>query len=106
VLPSDYAVFVHFRAGTQRFQDDHILLEHIPDAVIREQSRRETFRAQRVFRLPYDITAGSVELEAGLYNRATGKRLRQGRSLINNPRSIRLDGVLRVLQPDSGRKGL
>jgi len=106
VLPSDYAVFVHFRGGTQRFQDDHILLEHIPDAVIREQSRRETFRAQRVFRLPYDITAGSVELEAGLYNRATGKRLRQGRSLINNPRSIRLDGVLRVLQPDSGRKGL
>lgn len=106
VRTSDYAVFVHFRAGPQRFQDDHIFLEHIPDAVIAQQSRQEIFCAQRLVRLPYSIPGGSVELEAGLYNRTTGKRLRQGGGLINNPHSVKLTGVLDVLQPVSEREGL
>ncbi|MGD9872870.1 MAG: hypothetical protein AB7T27_01245 [Kiritimatiellia bacterium] len=100
VDPSKWAVFVHFKNGSNRFQDDHIFLENVRRQFLKSQDQLEIFSTDRRFTVPLDAVPGLWNLETGLYDIATGKRLRPAGKLIDNISPIKLKGVLEVLNPD------
>lgn len=97
VNPSAWAVFVHFKNGPGRFQDDHILMENVHARVLQSQVRPEIFCTGRRVTVPLDAPPGRWTIEAGLYDVATGKRLRHGGKLINNSDTVKFRGVIEVL---------
>ncbi len=76
-------VFVHFIDERDQIllQDDHVLLEHCPGWVVRNQSDKTVFMYKRDLAVPPDVPGGEIRLYFGLYDRDTGKRIRADSAL-------------------------
>lgn len=75
VHPNDFAVFVHCISGSNRFQDDHVLLEDVDEQAVTGQLTPETFVTRRVISVPKGLQPGTYQIDMGLYNRKTSFRL-------------------------------
>ena len=74
---STLAVFTHFkpRSGKNMFQDDRILLQHIPKNWLRQQSTPTMIMEKRIVNIPKEINSDS-HIWLGIYQRNNGQRLK------------------------------
>ncbi len=92
-----YVMFVHFLRDNQIiFQDDHDWLEDFPADFLRRQPVGTVFMAVREIAVPADLRAGPLRLYCGIYDRATGRRLRPSTDLAQTGNGVFLPVDVRV----------
>ena len=88
--PKRWAVFVHFKNGKFKFQDDHVLLSELPDNTLRYQPFPEIFVERRAMTVPREAVPWSYEVWIGVIDRKSGKRVSVTSVLTEKKAAVRL----------------
>ena len=87
-----YAAFVHFRGDAVPFQADHRLA--FED--LKEQPYPWTFVLENSFAVPTDMPPGNCQIEIGVFNPVTGKRLTPQTEMPARRKAVRLADRIEV----------